>query len=275
MFAGPARNATGFFIVFGVTCREETRGPLPYVAGHVVEPVAIGGKSPDRRSALVAIGLEVLPRKPALPGVGHGATLRSNLFTPRVSRAFQATAGSKFPFGFGRQRLSRPVSVGAGILVSDVDYRVVSAAVEGAVRTLGMPPIRAGCVFPPGTIVTQTDRAARLPEHQRTGHQQCRIGVRVRGGIGRTLGEGDVSGRGHELRELRTGHRMRLYPESIDRLAANRALLGVEIVRTHEEAAAPHPDHVAPARSISHAVRLRPATATDRGAFRDGGICRG
>src|SRR6266404_1292084 len=109
MFAGPARNATGFFYLFGTTPREETCSPLPHVADHVIYPIAICEKSLDRRGALVSIDLEVLPGESALPGVSHCPTLRSKLFTPRVSRAFQATAGSKFPFGFGRQRLSRPV----------------------------------------------------------------------------------------------------------------------------------------------------------------------
>src|ERR1700680_2565241 len=100
--AGLARNATGFFDVFGARRREGTRGPLPYVADHVVEPIAICGKSLDRRGALVSIDLEVLPGESALPGVGHCPPLRSKRFAPRVCRAFQTAAGREFPFGFDR-----------------------------------------------------------------------------------------------------------------------------------------------------------------------------
>src|SRR5262249_33667808 len=75
--AGLARQATGFFEVFGARRRREGgRGPLPYIADHVVEPVAVCGKGIDWRGALVAIELEVLPGKPALPNVGHDPPLR-------------------------------------------------------------------------------------------------------------------------------------------------------------------------------------------------------
>src|SRR5262245_24488753 len=137
MTAGLARHATGVFEVFGARrSRQGTRGPLPYVADHVVEPVAICGKGIDRRGALVSIQLEVLPREPALPSVSHCLPLRSKRFAPREGRAVETAAGCEFPFAFERQLLSSPGCVCGRILVGDVNDRMVIPTVDGAVRTL-------------------------------------------------------------------------------------------------------------------------------------------
>src|SRR5207245_8830543 len=96
--AGRTRDATGFFEAFGASRSEGARGRLPYVADHVVEPIAVCGKGIDRRGALVSIYLEVLPGESALPGVSHCPPLRSKRFTPRVSRAVETAAGREFPF---------------------------------------------------------------------------------------------------------------------------------------------------------------------------------
>src|SRR4030095_7878610 len=46
-------------------------GPLPDVAGHLVEPVAVGWKGAERRRPFVAVVQQVLPWEFALPGVAH------------------------------------------------------------------------------------------------------------------------------------------------------------------------------------------------------------
>src|SRR5262245_58083665 len=46
-------------------------GPLPHVARHVVEAVAVRWKRSHRRSALEPVFFKVLPGKLALPGVRH------------------------------------------------------------------------------------------------------------------------------------------------------------------------------------------------------------
>src|SRR5437016_3027280 len=55
------RHATGFLDGFGARRREEASGPLPHVADHVMESIAVGGKSIDGRGAFVSVELEVLP----------------------------------------------------------------------------------------------------------------------------------------------------------------------------------------------------------------------
>src|SRR5262249_34552525 len=112
--------------------------------------------------------------------------------------------------------------------VSDVNHRVVIPTVDGAVRTLRMPPIRARDVFPPGTMVAQVDGAGRLSKYRRTGHQESGIGVRVDSWIGRTLARRDVAGRGNEFPKLGVGHGISVDPESLHGFPAYRAFLAVE-----------------------------------------------
>src|ERR1700730_15037130 len=208
MPAGVARHATGFFFVFGARGRERARCPLPNIANHVVEPVAICGKGIDRGSALVSIYLEVLPGESTLPSVRHWPPLRSKRLAPRVSSAVQAPASGEFPFGFDRQLLPSPGSVRASILVSDVNHRVIIPTVDGAVRTFGMPPIRPGRIFPPSTVVTQIHGATRLPEHHGTGHQERWVGIPANRGIGRALAGRDILCRANKSPKLRIRHRI-------------------------------------------------------------------
>src|SRR5262249_56950489 len=52
------------------------RGPLPHVAGHVVEPVTVGRKTSHRRCSLEPVFFKILPGEFALPGVGHVLAIR-------------------------------------------------------------------------------------------------------------------------------------------------------------------------------------------------------
>src|SRR5690242_17305932 len=50
------RDAAGLFGVGLMPRGVPIGGPLPDIADHVVEPVPVGRKGPDRRGALVAVG---------------------------------------------------------------------------------------------------------------------------------------------------------------------------------------------------------------------------
>src|SRR5512132_301955 len=71
-----------------VTRREEVGRPLPDVAGHVVEAVAVRRKGSDRRRALEAVELQVLPGKLPLPGVRPRLAVRKVLVAPGEDGAF-------------------------------------------------------------------------------------------------------------------------------------------------------------------------------------------
>src|SRR3954468_4369072 len=85
---------------------EAVRGPLPHVAGHVEEAVAVGREGAGGRSAFVAVEREVLPRKLALPGVRHGPAVRERLMAPGVGRALESSARGVLPLGLGRENLA-------------------------------------------------------------------------------------------------------------------------------------------------------------------------
>src|SRR5262249_56919778 len=135
----------------------------PPMRDEVVEAITVGGKGIDWRGSLVAVKLEILPRESALPRIGHWPPLRSKRLAPRVSRALEAAAGRKFPFGFERQLLASPGCVGARILVSDVNDRMVIPIGDAAVGTIGVFPIPTRPGLPPCAVVPETHGTARLP----------------------------------------------------------------------------------------------------------------
>src|SRR5215831_19015736 len=69
-------------------------GPLPNVACHVVEPIAVGWKRSHRRSSLEPVFFKVLPGKFALPGVGHMFAVRRERIAPDEFRTVQSAACS-------------------------------------------------------------------------------------------------------------------------------------------------------------------------------------
>src|SRR5271166_1710309 len=89
--------------------------PLPDVASHVVEAVAIRGKRFHWRDTREAILAGILDREYSLVGVRHEFAARLELITPRIELPAQASARSKLPLGFRRQSLARPLRVGRGI----------------------------------------------------------------------------------------------------------------------------------------------------------------
>ena len=64
------------------------------------------------------------------------AAARGELVAPGELAAVEAAAGGELPLGLGRERLARPLGVGLGVLVGDLDDRVVLAALDGAARAL-------------------------------------------------------------------------------------------------------------------------------------------
>src|SRR6187431_2800999 len=73
------RSAAGVHRRFAMRGLVEVCGPLPDIAGHVEQAVAIRREGPDRRGALVLVQEQVLPWEIALPGVRHHAVARREL----------------------------------------------------------------------------------------------------------------------------------------------------------------------------------------------------
>ncbi len=228
-------------------------GPLPDVADHVVEVVAVRRERANWRGACIAVEPEVLPREPSLPGVGHPPPAGSLLLAPRESRPLQATACGKLPLGLGRQCLADPSGVRRGILVGDLGHGVLRLRGDVALRAFRPVPARSRHVAPPHHRV-QRHRALGCIEHRRTGDEHRSIRARIIRRVKRSLGDRDIAGRRHEVLELSHGHRVRIDPELLDGHRAHRQLLGIELFRAHRERATRDPDH-APGRgpcSVDH-----------------------
>src|SRR5439155_8549487 len=113
------RTACGRSLVRGRR-GEPVRRPLPDVAAHVVEAEAVRRKARDRRGALVAVELEVLPGELALPGVCSWHAAREVLVPPGEGGAVQPAARGALPFGLGRELLPAPGRLRLRVLEGDV-----------------------------------------------------------------------------------------------------------------------------------------------------------
>ena len=222
----------------------EVGRPLPDVADHVDQPVAVGRKRADRRRALEAVLVQVLHREIALPGVGEIPILGQELVAPGVIRAVEPAAGGHLPFGFGRQLLAVPAGERLGVGVADVHDRMLVASGDGAALARRLPPVGALHPVPPVGEVAQVDLAGRLDEHQRAGEQLVGKRARIVLGPGRDLAEGHVAGRLDEAREALVGHRRAIDPEAVDGDPVHRPLFRVVLVRSHAERPPRDPDHV-------------------------------
>ena len=87
-------------------------GPLPHIADHVVNAVAVWRKRRHRRGAIEAILTFIFVRKISLPGIGAMPAAGGKLVAPGKLGAVEATARGEFPLSLGRQILARPFSVG-------------------------------------------------------------------------------------------------------------------------------------------------------------------
>src|SRR5215470_10759638 len=70
------RNATRLLLVFGMLRLVPVARPLPGVADHIVEAVAVGRECAHRRRSREAVASEILPGEFALPIIRHVAAWR-------------------------------------------------------------------------------------------------------------------------------------------------------------------------------------------------------
>ncbi len=101
------RHAAGLVGPSGMAIDVPVGRPLPDVAGHVEETVAVRWKGPDLGGGAVA-GLGS-PRKVAVPVVGEPLPRCFRMVAPGVRGAVKPTPGGELPFGLGRQGLAFPI----------------------------------------------------------------------------------------------------------------------------------------------------------------------
>src|SRR5215510_4227643 len=91
-FSAPRVEARAARLCYLLVLLVPVHGPLPHVAGHVVEPVTVGRKTAHRRCSLEPVFFKILPGKFALPGVGHVFAIRCKSIAPDELRTVQSAA---------------------------------------------------------------------------------------------------------------------------------------------------------------------------------------
>ena len=132
------------------------RRPLPDVAGHVEQPVAVGGVTADRRGEDVAIGRRVLPGE--VPCQVLAITWPSGRSSsPQVKRRRPARRGRRTPTPPRSAGACRPRRSRRRRPPGDVDHRVIGQSAIELSGPAGMPPVRAGRPGPPvGELLRST-----------------------------------------------------------------------------------------------------------------------
>ena len=124
-------------------------GPLPDVAGHVVEAVAVGRELRHRPDAAVAILARVFVREVHPGECWPSRGPWRELVAPRVELAAQPASRRELPLRFRRQPLARPRRIRHRVVVRDLHHGVLLATRQTALGAFGMAPVRALHVRPP------------------------------------------------------------------------------------------------------------------------------
>src|SRR5271165_5136044 len=98
-----SRDVAGLGKLFEIIGAIPVAAPLPDVASHVVEAVAIRRESAHGRNAGEAILAGIFDWEYSLVGVRHELSARLEFIPPREVLAAQPPTRSKLPLGFGRQ----------------------------------------------------------------------------------------------------------------------------------------------------------------------------
>src|ERR1700722_20414868 len=107
-----------------------------------------------------------------------------------------------------------------------------------------MTPIRAWCPGPPVSVILQIHGPSRFLEYQCSWNEIFGWGSRIVGRIQLAFRDCDIARRVDEARELFVGNGVPVHPKAIDAYLVDRALLGIEVLRTHEEGATRNPQHI-------------------------------
>lgn len=224
--------------------------PLPDVANHVIDAIAVRRKGEHRGSADEAVVAAVLVREIPLPRVGAMPSAGRKLVAPGEVGAVKAAARRVFPLGLGWQIPSRPFRVGERVSESDVHNGMIVKPVDIALGTVRMAPVRPLEQCPPLTPISEIDGMFRRSEDERTCENHMRQRVRVIPWIGSDFREGDMAGRLDERLELPVGDGRAVDPEAVDPDSMRGRFFGIVPVRPHPELAARDEDHGVAGRGV-------------------------
>src|SRR5690554_612068 len=190
--------------------------PLPDVADHIAQPVAVGLERIDRRCPHKPIECQILPRKLTLPGIRPKTPLGGKFLPPCIPRSLQPAARRVLPLRLARQRLAGPPGIGARIRIRHMNHRMRRTPLHTALRPLRAPPTRPRHIGPPRAPVPQAHRALRRTEYQRPWDQLLRVDPRIVPPIRPALRHRYVAGRLDEARKISISHRAFVDPEPVN-----------------------------------------------------------
>src|SRR4029077_61112 len=130
-------NAARFRRIGLVLLRIPVARPLPDIADHVVEAVAVGRERGYGRSALEAVFIEILTREFTLPGIRHVLATRRELVAPRKLGALDPATGAECALRLGRKLLAGPFRIGLRVAVRYVYDRMIVEPTDRAARPVG------------------------------------------------------------------------------------------------------------------------------------------
>src|SRR5262249_5423305 len=216
--------------------------PLPDIADHVVEAVAVRLEAADRRGPGLAVLVRVVAREDALPAVGDRLALGIEGTRPVVLAVATAARG-EFPLRLGREFTAAPARIGERILVGDMHDGMIVLARNGAAGTGWLTPIGARHVLEALRDAAAAGDIGGLDEDHRAGNEQLlgHAGMRCR--VETALGQSHVSRRRDEFAKLRVGHLVAIDPEAIDAHGVGEALLRPMALGAHDERSAMDEHH--------------------------------
>src|SRR5699024_6216902 len=200
-----------------VVTSEPARGPLPHIAGHIVQPVSIRLKSvcrnsPDRSPRLVG----EFPRERVHPR--HTVWFAD---TPPWKRLlFQTAAGRKLPLSFGQQSRTRPPRIGCSIALRNMGDRMIRLVQGRDRRPIGIQPCGPRGLTPPRRGLNGRCSCLQLLGQQTLKYQRIPVAFRI----------GNVPGLQNEDRKLSIRHGCRRNSECWDRGFADRTFFSVGLL---------------------------------------------
>jgi len=134
--------------------------------------------------------------------------------------------------------------------------RVIVQSRNAAALAKRLPPIRTKLKSPPLSEIVEIHCALRPLEHKRAGTGHLQWHAWIVSGIRRRLRKRAITSRRDKYRELAISHRRLIDPETIDTHASTRTLLGIELIRAHDEVAARQTAHTGSACAGTHCTKL-------------------
>ena len=248
MIVGGGRRAFGVvFRAAGVIAALiPVGGPLPGVAGHVVEAITIRREGFDRGEGWEAILGGVLRGKFPLPDIHHPLSAGFHFITPDILFPGQATAGGKFPLRFRGKTFPGPLGVSRGILPVHADHGI-SLPRGRTGRAHGLTPRGAFHVFPPGQFVVERHRFRSGAEivGPRLEHRFINLRpdlFRKVFLLRRFFRGGHIAGGFHKSAELPVGDFRFIHPEALQHHPVGRFFHGF-VIGPHGEGATGNPPH--------------------------------